>query len=350
MPARSTAARVRGIARANAGSVRKSTRCSASRIEPRQTWAKPMKNRCGPVKPSITGAGLPAERFLIGRVGDRHAAQVGEVLAERQPAVDVQIVEQLRRRRIASTSLSVLAVEAGAIVGRPPVAQVALGVGAASLIVEAVRDFVADHGADAAVVHRVVGREIEERRLQNAGGEDDLVHRRVVIGVDRRRRHVPFAAIDRLAELRPMLYREPNASARSTFCDVRIGADFERRIIAPFVGIADLRHHGAELGQGLLLRLRAHPIALLDSLAIGGHEVLDQLDPSAAWRPAGNASRRKACRAPRPFGGRSCRSPASSAAAFASCRGAFRCRNGNSLARTRSLRYGAVEWIKCQRR
>ncbi len=62
-----------------------------------------------------------------------------------------------------------------AVVGSPPVAQVAVGVGAAALIVEAVGDFVADHGADPAVVYRVVGIGIKKRRLQNAGGEDDFV-------------------------------------------------------------------------------------------------------------------------------------------------------------------------------
>jgi hypothetical protein len=41
--------------------------------------------------------------------------------------------------------------------------------------------------ADAAVVHRVVGVDVEEGGLQDGGGEDDLVHARVVVGVDRLR-------------------------------------------------------------------------------------------------------------------------------------------------------------------
>ena len=59
---------------------------------------------------------------------------------------------------------------------RPPVAQVAVAVELAALVVEAVADLVADHGADRAVVHRVVGVGVEERRLEDRGGEDDLVH------------------------------------------------------------------------------------------------------------------------------------------------------------------------------
>jgi hypothetical protein len=69
----------------------------------------------------------------------------------------------------------------------PPVAQVAVPSYLAALVVEAVPDLVADHRADCAVVHRVVGLDVEERRLQDRGREHDLVHARVVVGVDRLR-------------------------------------------------------------------------------------------------------------------------------------------------------------------
>ena len=52
-----------------------------------------------------------------------------------------------------------------------------------------------------AVVDRVVGVRVEERRLQDRRREHDLVELGVVVGVDRLRRHAPFVAIDRLAEL-----------------------------------------------------------------------------------------------------------------------------------------------------
>ena len=42
---------------------------------------------------------------------------------------------------------------------------------------------------------------VEERRLQDAGGEVDVVHLRIVVGVDRGRRHVPLLAVHRLADL-----------------------------------------------------------------------------------------------------------------------------------------------------
>ena len=65
----------------------------------------------------------------------------------------------------------------------------------AALVVEAVADLVADHRADAAVVDGRVGVRVEERRLQDGGGKNDLVEVRVVIGVDGLRRHAPLAAV-----------------------------------------------------------------------------------------------------------------------------------------------------------
>ena len=51
-----------------------------------------------------------------------------------------------------------------------------------------------------AVIHGVIHGHVEERRLQNAGGKNDLVLLRIEIGVDRLRRHVPFGAVHRLAD------------------------------------------------------------------------------------------------------------------------------------------------------
>jgi hypothetical protein len=63
----------------------------------------------------------------------------------------------------------------GGVLRGPPVAQHAVAVGLAALVVEAVADLVADDAADAAVVDGRVGVGIEERRLQDGGREDDLV-------------------------------------------------------------------------------------------------------------------------------------------------------------------------------
>ena len=69
-------------------------------------------------------------------------------------------------------------VEVGAVALGPPVAQVAVAVVLRALVVEAVADLVPDDGADAAVVDGVVGVDVEERRLEDRGREDDLVEAR----------------------------------------------------------------------------------------------------------------------------------------------------------------------------
>src|SRR3546814_1284917 len=53
----------------------------------------------------------------------------------------------------------------------------------------------------AAVVERVAGVRVEERRLQDRGGECELVGQRVVGRVDRLRAHTPFSLVHRLADL-----------------------------------------------------------------------------------------------------------------------------------------------------
>ena len=148
----------------------------------------------------------------------------------------------------------------------PPVAQVALLVELAALIVEAVRQFVADHGAGAAVVDGGVAAGLIERRLQNAGGEVDGVAIGAVVRVDRRRRHAPLAAIDRLADLveRPLALerRRPLPVAERV-----VPHDAHGGVIAPLVRIADAIDDGVQLGMGGALRFRAHPRRLVDVLA-----------------------------------------------------------------------------------
>ncbi len=91
--------------------------------------------------------------------------------------------------------------EFGAIAVRPPVDEIAVAVVLGALVVEAVPDLVADHRADAAVVGGVVGVCVEERWLQDRRGEDDLVHARVVVGIDGLRRHEPLVAVDGATQL-----------------------------------------------------------------------------------------------------------------------------------------------------
>src|SRR5581483_3102986 len=92
------------------------------------------------------------------------------VLAEREPPVDVRVARDAVARVLIGDAGGAF-LERLAVGGRPPVAQVALTVVLASLVVEAVRQLVTDDGADRAVVHRGVTIGIVERRLQDAGGK-----------------------------------------------------------------------------------------------------------------------------------------------------------------------------------
>ena len=94
-----------------------------------------------------------------------------------------------------------LHLEGRLVVGGPPVVEVAGAVVLRALVVEAVADLVADDRADAAVVLGRVGVGAEERLLQDAGREADLVGAGVVVGVDGLRQHEPLVAVDRRADL-----------------------------------------------------------------------------------------------------------------------------------------------------
>src|SRR5207302_7822448 len=60
-------------------------------------------------------------------------------------------------------------------------------------------ELMANDSANVTVVHGVIHLLVEKRRLQNTGRKIDVVHLRVVVGIDGGRGNLPFSAIDRLA-------------------------------------------------------------------------------------------------------------------------------------------------------
>ena len=90
-------------------------------------------------------------------------------------------------------------IEGFLILFRPPVNHISILVKMTALIVESVRHLVTDYHADSAVVKRIVGIHIEERILENTGGETDLIAGRIVICIHRLWRHVPFGFVHRFA-------------------------------------------------------------------------------------------------------------------------------------------------------
>ena len=141
----------------------------------------------------------------------------------------------------------------------PPVADLSGAVEGGALVVEAVADLVADDSADARVVHGVVGMRVEEGRLKDRSGEDDLVHRRVVVGVDGLRRHVPLVAIHRLGQLAQGVGHVGPLHAAHRGQHVP-GDDLDGGVVAPAHRVADLGGEQRQLLQGPLPRGRTHPL------------------------------------------------------------------------------------------
>src|SRR5690349_17306663 len=87
------------------------------------------------------------------------------------------------------------------IIRRPPHRKISVCIEPRTLIVEAVRHFMANDGTDASVIECIVSFWIIERRLKDSGWENDFVVLWIVISIDRRWRHSPFGLINRPADL-----------------------------------------------------------------------------------------------------------------------------------------------------
>jgi hypothetical protein len=119
----------------------------------------------------------------------------------------------------------------------------------AALVVEAVTDLVTDHGADAAVVDRIVRGRIEERRLQDRSREHDLVGKRVVVRVHRLRRHDPLGLVDGPVDLGEIAPHVDHARIHDV-ADQVVRLDREAGIFLPLVRIPDLHREVANFLLG----------------------------------------------------------------------------------------------------
>src|SRR5215472_12801393 len=212
----------------------------------------------------IFGSGFPR------CVRQDQPAQVCDVLALGELAVDLDVVDDDVLGILIDHALAAL-LELLGIVLAPPVAQITLGVELAALVVEAVGEFVTNRASGIAVVRSIVQLGIIERRLQHAGREIDIVHLRVVIGVDGRRRHAPLAPVQRPADLRQLAFALKNYRALHV-AEVIVAPDFYGAVVAPLVGITDLVYHRVQFLERLLLGFRPHPGNFLDVIF---HRLLD---------------------------------------------------------------------------
>ncbi len=108
------------------------------------------------------------QRQLVGLPGDAEAAEIPDILPDRQRSVHMLVRSLLRRQGVVlldqrnGPGFKRLPVRRAPPVGEPAVT-VVLG----TLVVEAVADLMADDRADRSVVGRIVAARIEERILQD---------------------------------------------------------------------------------------------------------------------------------------------------------------------------------------
>ena len=222
----------------------------------------------------IVAKGLGRHEFLEGGEGYLQAAMVGDVLAQGELAVGVEVGQHLDGVEVVDEDTSPL-LEAGGVVSRPPVLEVAVLVVLAALVVEAVGHLVANDHADGAVVAGVVGRHVKEGVLEYAGGEAYLVGGGVVVGIDGLGRHEPLVAIDGLAGLGEHVVVLEGVGAGDVG-PVRVVLHAEGGVVAPPLGVANLDAEGGEFLEGLGLGFLAHPGEAPDAVAESGLEVSDE--------------------------------------------------------------------------
>ena len=133
-------------------------------------------------------------------VRQNFTAQVRDVLTQRQRAIDVHVVDDHVLGILIAHAAGAL-VEFFAVFLGPPIPEIALRIELAAFVVEAVRQFVPDRPSGVAVVRGIVHLGVIKWWLQNSGGKVDIVQLRVIVGVDGRRRDLPFAVINGLADL-----------------------------------------------------------------------------------------------------------------------------------------------------
>src|SRR5882762_273984 len=199
--------------------------------------------------------GLLASQFFLERtICDVQPAEVRNALSQYQVPVLVQVVLDFVALKLLFHALCSL-IEVLFVLGSPPIAHVSLGIKFSAFIVETVCHLMADYGAYSTVIRGVVGVRVEKWRLQDAGGKDDFVHLRVVVGIHSGRSHIPFRSIDGLPDLIQVAFKRKLGSSHLIRC-VRNSVYLVGGIFAPFVRVADLAHKRGKFGERLLARRR----------------------------------------------------------------------------------------------
>ncbi len=164
--------------------------------------------------------------------------------------------------------------EALGILGRPPVAQQAVAVARPPLVVEQVRNLVADDRAHGAVVNRRIGVRIEGRGLHDGGEEDDLVPRRVGVGIHQEYRLQEDPVI-RVPRQPAEVFLADQSEAAAGVADRVAAPHIEGARVAPDLGVEQLDTDLGELVAGPGAGFRRHPFELRQPRVEGGDQVVD---------------------------------------------------------------------------
>ena len=134
-----------------------------------------------------------------------------------------------------------------------------------------------NHHADGSIIEGIVGLHIEERILKNTSWETNLVGRRVVVGVDRLWRHVPFVPIHRLL---PFTIQHigmcPFCHLLHVLIERLLRIDVHLRIVTPLIRIAHFHIEGIQFLLSCFLRRFTHPFLRINVFTKSNLQILNE--------------------------------------------------------------------------
>src|SRR5690554_333066 len=137
-------------------------------------------------------------------------------------------------------------------------------------------NFMTNYRTNTTVVNSVVGIHVEEWRLQNTRREHNFIRRWAVVSVYCLRRHTPARTIYWLTEVCNIFVvtkvGQTNGIANQVVC-----RNLQRRVILPFVWVANFRRKVSEFFQRLYFGVVRHPLEFVDRLFHSFKQVINQL-------------------------------------------------------------------------
>src|SRR5580704_8129367 len=223
-------------------------------------------------EPVLDGSGPAREGRAVRIVGSGNAAEIGDVFIQRLLAIHGKV-----GKRFVSV---VLRGESGGgrlemrqVSGFPPIAHTTGGIECTAGRVKDMADFVPDHSADGAVIHRRGSLRIEVRRLEMRSGKVERVLQRQFAGIDGLRVQAgPLSSIDGMAETGDKAVVIKLATAPEVSENV-IRLDFVGGVVPPGLRVTDSHIEIGELGLGFRFGRSIHPGESINAAPVSGDDV-----------------------------------------------------------------------------